>query len=82
LLFAPASTLGNLSRRLALPESVWKGSQMTLWEKLIKRGAKGVRHPRYRVFQMAEVVVPRASFGEILDAVGRLRVSAGLAGAR
>ncbi len=80
-LFALAYNLGNFLRRLALPKCVKKWSLRTLREKLIKIGAKVVRHSRYVVFQMAEVVVPKALFGEILDRIGRLRASPGLVGA-
>ncbi|MCP4609826.1 MAG: hypothetical protein GY845_14050 [Planctomycetes bacterium] len=66
---------------LVLPKSVKKWSLRTLREKLIKIGAKVVRHSWYVVFQMAEVVVPKALFGEILDRIGRLRASLGLVGA-
>jgi len=72
-LFALAYNLGNFLRRLALPESVRKWSLRTLREKLIKIGAKVVRHSRYIIFQMAEVAVPRALFREILDRIGQLR---------
>jgi len=33
------------------------------------------KHSRYVLFQMAEVVVPRALFREILERIGRLRAS-------
>jgi hypothetical protein len=79
-LFALAYNLGNFLRCLALPKSVKKWSLRTLREKLIKIGAKVVRHSRYVVFQMAEVVAPKALFGEILDRIGRLRSSPELAG--
>jgi hypothetical protein len=49
----------------------------TLREKLIKIGAKVVKHSRYVVFQMVEVAVPRKLFGEILARIRRLRVSPG-----
>ncbi len=42
-------------------------------EKLIKIGAKVVRHGRYIAFQLAEVAIPRALFAEILRLVDRLR---------
>ena len=74
-LFALAYNLGNFLRRLALPKSVETWSLRTLREKLIKIGAKVIRHSRYVVFQMAEVAVPRNLFGEILDRIGRLRAS-------
>jgi hypothetical protein len=37
-----------------------------LREKLVKTGAKVVRHARYAVFQMAEVAVPGELFEKIL----------------
>ncbi len=42
-------------------------------EKLIKIGAKVVRHGRYITFQLAEVAIPRALFAEILRRIDRLR---------
>ena len=42
--------------------------------------AEAVRHSQYVVFQMAEVVVSRALFREILDRIERLRESPELAG--
>jgi hypothetical protein len=79
--FALAYNIGNFLRRLALPKSVKKWSLRTLREKLIKIGAKVVRHSRYVVFQMAEVVVAKALFSEILDRIGRLRASPEFTGA-
>lgn len=70
----------NDAERLALPNSVNMRSLRTLREKLIKIGAKVVKHSRYVVFQMAEVIVPRALFREILERIGRLRVSIESAG--
>ncbi len=48
-------------------------SLTTLREKLIKIGAKIVRHGRYIVFQMAEVAIPRDLFADILRRIDRLR---------
>ena len=45
----------------------------SLREKLIKIGAKIVRHGRYVTFQMAEVVIPRDLFADILRRIDRLR---------
>jgi hypothetical protein len=75
-LFALAYNLGNFLRRLALPRSVKKWSLRTLREKLVKIGAKVVRHSRYVVFQMAEVTVPRMLFREIIERIRQLRFSA------
>ena len=75
-LFALAYNLGNFLRRLALPPRVKHWSLTTLREKLIKIGAKVVRHSRYQFFQMAEVAVPRKLFAAILERIGRLRETA------
>ena len=48
-------------------------SLTTLREKLVKIGARIVRHSRYVVFQLAEVAVPRAVFAAILRRIDRLR---------
>ncbi len=57
-----------------MPRSVKHWSLTTLREKLIKIGAKVVRHSRYMFFQMAEVAVPRALFAAILERIQRLGV--------
>ncbi len=56
-----------------LPEAVEHWSLTTLREKLIKIGAKIVRHGRYATFQLAEVAIPRALFAEILHLIDGLR---------
>jgi hypothetical protein len=71
-LFALAYNLANFLRRLALPKRVRHWSLTTLREKLIKIGAKVVRHARYVTFQMAEVAVPRKLFRDILGRISRL----------
>jgi hypothetical protein len=60
-------------RTLPLPEKVEHWSLTTLREKLIKIGARIVRHGRSIVLQRAEVAVPRALFGEILLRIAWLR---------
>ena len=75
-LFALAYNLGNFLRRLALPKKVRDWSLRTLKEKLIKIGAKVVRHSRYVIFQMAEVAVPKALFCEILWRIRQLTLMA------
>jgi hypothetical protein len=42
-------------------------------EKLVKIGAKVVRHGRYVTFQLAEVTGPRELFGKILSPIVDLR---------
>jgi len=54
VLFVLAYNLGNFLRRLALPREIATGSLTSLKEKLIKVGARLVRHARRLVFQMAE----------------------------
>ena len=49
------------------------GTITTLRDKLIKIGAKVVRHGRYVTFQVAEVAVPRNLFREILRLIDDLR---------
>ncbi len=61
-LHALAYNLGNFMRTLALPKEVEHWSLTTLREKLVKIGAKIVRHGRYVTFQMAEVAVPSELF--------------------
>ncbi len=58
---------------LALPKDVEHWSLTTLREKLIKIGAKVVRHGRYITFQLAEVAVSRSLFATILRLIDRLR---------
>jgi hypothetical protein len=72
-LFALAYNLANFLRTLVLPEEVAQWSLTTLREKLIKIGARIVRHGRYVVFQLAELAVPRALFAQILRRIDRLR---------
>ncbi len=74
-LFVLAYNLGNFLRQAVLPRSVQHWTLTTLREKLIKIGAKVVRHSKKVVFQMAEVAVPRELFWSILQAIGRLRLS-------
>ncbi len=56
-----------------MPKAAEQWSLTTLREKLIKIGAKIVRHGRYVAFQMAEVAVPRTLFVEILRLIAELR---------
>ncbi len=63
-------------RTLALPNEVEHWSLTTLREKLIKIGAKVVRHGRHVTFQLAEVAIPRRLFAEILRLIDGLRPKA------
>ncbi|MGH8399088.1 MAG: IS1380 family transposase [Gammaproteobacteria bacterium] len=79
-LFVLAYNLGNFLRQAVLPQSVRHWTLTTLREKLIKIGAKVVRHSRKIVFQMAEVAVPRELFRAILEQIGRLRLATAMSG--
>ena len=72
-LFCMAYNIGNFLRRLALPKSINDWSLRTMREKLVKIGAKVVSHARYVTFQMAEVLVSRSLFYEILEKIKRLK---------
>jgi Transposase DDE domain group 1 len=72
-LFALAYSLANFLRTLVLPREIELWSLTSLREKLVKIGARIVRHGRYVVFQLAEVAVPRTLFAEILCRIDRLR---------
>ena len=73
-LFVLAYNLGNFLRQAVLPRAVRHWTLTTLKEKLIKIGAKVVRHSRQVIFQMAEVAIPRELFRAILERIGRLRL--------
>jgi hypothetical protein len=72
-LHALAYNLGNFMRTLAMPKTAEPWSLTSLREKLIKIGAKVVRHGRYVTFHMAEVAVPREMFADILSLIALLR---------
>ena len=72
-LHALAYNLANFMRTLALPKEVEHWSLTTLREKLVKIGAKVVRHGRYVTFQLAEVAVSRDLFRKILSLIDDLR---------
>jgi hypothetical protein len=59
---------------LVLPKPIQGWTLTTLRVKLVKIGAKVVSHAKYRVFQLAEVAVPRGKAGG--DGQNGLRVVA------
>ena len=65
--------LQHSGRTLALPGEIERWSMPSLREKVVKIGAKVVTHARYKVFQMAEVAVPRDLFRRILEVIDELR---------
>ncbi len=76
-LFVLAYTPGNFLRRLALPESIRHWSLRSIQVKLIKIGAKVVRHARQVIFQIAEVAVSKELFVQILERIWALAPGAG-----
>jgi len=76
-LFVLAYNLGNFLRRLALPGSIRHWSLRSIQVKLIKIGAKVVRHARQVIFQMAEVAVSKELFEQILERIWALAPGAG-----
>jgi hypothetical protein len=72
-LHALAYNLANFLRSLALPDDVAHWSLPTLREKLVKIGARIVRHGFRVVLQLAGAAVPRALFAAILRRIDRLR---------
>ena len=63
-------SLGNAG--LWFPDQGSSSIFRNLRERLIKTGARLVRHARYAIFQMAEVAVPRRVFAAILTMINAL----------
>ena len=76
-LFVLAYNLGNFMRRLVLPEDMNHWTLTSLQTRLIKTGGRLVRHARRLVFQLAEVMVSRDMFDEMLQRIGSLRLVPG-----
>ncbi len=72
-LHALAYNLANFLRTLATPDEIGTWSLTSLRERLIKTGARLVRHARYAIFQMAEAALPRRAFAGILARINGLR---------
>lgn len=73
-LHALAYNLANFLRCIELPEAMADWSLTSLQLKLIKMGARVVRHARAMTFQLAEVAVTGPMVRAILAAIHRLRV--------
>ena len=71
-LFILAYNPGNFLRRLCLPKVVKHWSLRSAQIKLIKIGARLVRHARRLAFQFAEVAVPRDVLRQVLERIGGL----------
>ena len=72
-----AYTLGNLWRRLGLPTRIERWSLTSLQQRLVKTGARLVRHARYYWLFLAESCLTRRLFGSMLQHIWALPVPAG-----
>jgi len=73
VLSALAYCASNVLRRIPSPEAMADWSLTSLQLKLIKIGARVVRHARAITFQLAEVAVTGPMVRAILAAIRRLR---------
>ena len=67
-----AYNLLNFMKRFALPPEVRHWSLQSIQLKLVKIGARVIRHARKIVFQMAEVAVSQGLIRKILDRIAAL----------
>ena len=72
-LHALAYNLGSFLQRADLPEEVADWSLTSIQSRLIKIGARVVRHARKITFQLAEVAVSGYVFGQIITAIRALK---------
>ena len=72
-LHAPAYNLANFLQTLATPKDIETWSLTSLRVRLIKTGARLVRHGRYAIFQMAEAALPKGVVAGILGLINTLR---------
>ena len=76
-LFVLAYNVGNLLRRLVLPTEMATWSLTSLKERVIKVGARLVKHARRLIFQMAEVSLTSGILAPILERIRRLEPAPG-----
>ncbi|SDT99316.1 transposase [Stappia sp. ES.058] len=72
-LHALAYNLASILIKLVTPAALETWSLTSLRERLVKTGARLVKHARYAVFQFAEAALPRAVFAGILGLINGLR---------
>ncbi len=75
-LHALAYNLANFLRTLVLPNSIADWSLTSLRDRMIKIGAKAIRHDRSITLQLAEVAVPRHLWTEMLATIAVLQAKA------
>ena len=67
-----AYNLGNLWRRLALPQGIGKWSLTSLQQRLVKTGGRLLKHARYYWLVLAESHLTRRLFGAMLGKIATL----------
>ena len=67
-----AYSLGNLWRRLVLPQRIEKWSLTSLQQRLVKTGGRLVKHARYYWLLLAESHLTRRLFGSMLRRMAAL----------
>jgi len=72
-----AYNLGNLWRRLALPNRIGNWSLTSLQQRLVKTGGRLVKHARYYWLLLAASHLTRRLFGSMVRRIGRLTVASG-----
>ncbi len=75
-LHALAYNLANFLRTLVLPNAISDWSLTSLRDRLIKIGAKAIRHARSIILQLAEVAVARDLWVEMLATISALKAKA------
>jgi hypothetical protein len=71
-----AYNLGNLWRRLVLPQRIGKWCLTSLQQRLVKTGGRLVKHARYYWLLLAEGHLTRRLFGAMLRRIVALPVPA------
>jgi Transposase DDE domain group 1 len=72
-----AYDLGNLWRRLTLPQRIENWSLTSLQQRMVKTGGRLVKHARYYWLLLAEGHLTRRRFGAMLRSISMLPVPAG-----
>ncbi|MGB5214946.1 MAG: IS1380 family transposase [Anderseniella sp.] len=75
-LHALAYNLANFLRTLALPKAIADWSLTSLRDRMIKVGAKAIRHARSIILQLAEVAVPSNLWAQMLATIAGLKARA------
>ncbi len=75
-LHALAYNLANFLRTLVLPTSIADWSLTSLRDRMIKVGAKAIRHARSITLQLAEVAVPRDLWAQMLTTIAGIKARA------